>query len=752
MGLVFPPTGWQPRSEDALMPDKTLRRDYVFGFNSTVKNAVHLTSPSECVYPVAAMVVVLDLVENRQRVFEGHTNDVTSLAWNAAKRICASGQAEPKGKDGPFVAVWSPDDVSRTLAELVHPNRSRQISAVALSPDGQTAVSFAADDHFCIFIWRGFLAKERRGGPFAEEWKPLRPASVHSVSAGRQLTDAVFPSTCFTAQGDGSFYFYTVGEKGFKLWSVGISSSAAVALSSKKGTFGKSAAPKSPTFIAEAGDGFAWLVGDNGSFYVVQGNTVIREKRLTSASPPVALGCVAALPGGRWLAGAADGKIYFGCTDPVPRVLETWSLAELGGEASLLCSTSTPRLSDVSVVDSTAVFGTSNHSLLWVDLGRKELVRVLQVSHGPEAWAMDFHPSLAILASGSSAGDVRFWNVAERRPAVGRVLKIGIGVWAMAFSPDGSLLALGCDKGFLEVDSFPALQPILQARLSPAGERITDLRFDEAGQQIVACCWDQVVYLLRVVQHPDSAPEVFLHRTLTGNSSSPQCAMFSADGQFVMSNAKDTQILFWRTRDGHRVTSTSAFRDTRWQKPWTCLLGWPVIGIWGDSDYDQTDINTVCSSLGSDEVVAIGDDYGKVKLFRFPTPFLEPQCQVCPGHASHVTVVRFSRTDMLASLGGDDHSIVLWSLERTAPRMGPWGPIEESRYQRDLARQTGAAPTIPQQVLQAAPPAPQPAWPSPTAWPQQEAPPKQAPRAPSRDGGRRHRNAGQGAAECLRWD
>ncbi|CAE7611023.1 EML3, partial [Symbiodinium pilosum] len=282
-----------------------------------------------------------------------------------------------------------------------------------------------------------------------------------------------------------------------------------------------------------------------------------------------------------------------------------------------------------------------------VDYTRHQLVRVLQVSHPAEAWALDFHPQLAIMATGSARGDVRFWNVADRKPAVGKVLKTEWSVWALTFLPtDGSLMALGHDKGMVEVLRFPSLQPCFRERLSHAAERVSALRFSDSGTWLAAGCWDQEVYLLKLTTASSGNTEVRLHRVLSGNSSSPTAVMFSADSQYVMSNSKDCQILYWNTKDGAPQKHMSIFRDTRWQKPWTSVLGWHVIGIWGDPNYDGSDINSACqSNEPMDDLLAFGDDYGCVKLIRFPSPFVDPGVKVYSGHASHVTAVRFSRSN-----------------------------------------------------------------------------------------------------------
>merc|ERR1719253_156744 len=127
------------------------------------------------------------------------------------------------------------------------------------------------------------------------------------------------------------------------------------------------------------------------------------------------------------------------------------------------------KLAVMKVQGSRLLLGTVNHALFMADLSQPGAGHCLQVSHTDEAWAMDFHPSLAILATASKAGDVRFWNVADKRPAVGKILKAKAEVISLAFRSQGDLLALGCEKGLLEVCGFPSLQPVFLETLSKGG-------------------------------------------------------------------------------------------------------------------------------------------------------------------------------------------------------------------------------------------------------------------------------------------
>jgi hypothetical protein len=92
----------------------------------------------------------------------------------------------------------------------------------------------------------------------------------------------------------------------------------------------------------------------------------------------------------------------------------------------------------------------------------------------------------------------------------------------------------------------------------------------------------------------------------------------------LQSNCGAYELLFWVLRDQvtHptwvREPSASQLRDAEWAT-WTCVLGWPVQGIWPDRA-DGTDINAADRNhLFSDlPVLATADDFGQVKLLHYP--------------------------------------------------------------------------------------------------------------------------------------
>ncbi|MGL4948326.1 MAG: hypothetical protein ACRC42_02985, partial [Mycoplasma sp.] len=86
------------------------------------------------------------------------------------------------------------------------------------------------------------------------------------------------------------------------------------------------------------------------------------------------------------------------------------------------------------------------------------------------------------------------------------------------------------------------------------------------------------------------------------------------------------------------------------------VLGWPVQGIWPECASGD-DINA-CAIDKTKRVMVTSDDFGKVKLFRYPSVKEKSAFNQYNGHSSHVTCVRFSSNNKyVISTGGNDKAI-----------------------------------------------------------------------------------------------
>ena len=92
---------------------------------------------------------------------------------------------------------------------------------------------------------------------------------------------------------------------------------------------------------------------------------------------------------------------------------------------------------------------------------------------------------------------------------------------------------------------------------------------------------------------------------------------------------------------------------------WTLRSGWPVLGIYPACAMTD-DINAVDRSPDGN-VIATADDFGLVKLFKYPSPVPKSSFNNYTGHSSHVTNVMFTKNKVgdkyLITTGGEDKCI-----------------------------------------------------------------------------------------------
>lgn len=66
----------------------------------------------------------------------------------------------------------------------------------------------------------------------------------------------------------------------------------------------------------------------------------------------------------------------------------------------------------------------------------------------------------------------------------------------------------------------------------------------------------------------------------------------------------------------------------------------------------------------SNKLLATADDFGKVKLFKYPCVTAGAKFKVFEGHSSHVTNAAFTPdNNYLISAGGNDKSLFQWRLK-----------------------------------------------------------------------------------------
>lgn len=255
-------------------------------------------------------------------------------------------------------------------------------------------------------------------------------------------------------------------------------------------------------------------------------------------------------------------------------------------------------------------------------------------------------------------GFLRVWSYHLRKQL--RCVDMGIMARCCSYSDDGTMIAVGYggrvgrgkqkQDGLIRVYSSGEFSVLFETRDSK--KWVSEIKFSKDGRFLAAGAHDNSIYMY-------SVPQQFKRKfKFTKHNSYITHFDFSADGNVLQSNCGGYEILFSDTNKGTLISRGSTLSEKDWAT-WTCPLGWPTLGIWPPCA-DGTDVNAVDRSP-SGSLLATADDFGKLKLFRYPCVVEKSKFVEFSGHSSHVTNVRWGPSDSwLVTTGGNDKCVFQW--------------------------------------------------------------------------------------------
>ena len=317
-----------------------------------------------------------------------------------------------------------------------------------------------------------------------------------------------------------------------------------------------------------------------------------------------------------------------------------------------------------------------------------------------ELWGLATHPLDAdVFATAGDDSTVKIWSISKNL-LLGSV-NVGWPARALAWHPSGTVLAVGYhewEKGggggkkttktkskasgaAGESDHNGAVRLYSYARTGDNAEltkladgceskaTVADIKFSPLGNVLAVGTHDRKLYKYDLSDHRDS--DYFRSvKIFTKHSSAVLHFDFSVDEKWMQSTCQAYELLFSEAKTAVQETSASKLAHYNSQRTdenaqqqwitWTCPLGWPVQGIW-PSGADGSDINSVDRSHAGN-IIATADDFGLVKLFRYPCVKENSKFVECTGHSSHVTNVRWTLEDVLISVGGNDKCVFVWRI------------------------------------------------------------------------------------------
>lgn len=289
-----------------------------------------------------------------------------------------------------------------------------------------------------------------------------------------------------------------------------------------------------------------------------------------------------------------------------------------------------------------------------------------------DLWACATNPTDPdVFATAGDDETIRVWSINLKRLL--RKAKLNGPVRALTWSPDGATLVAGMGgtvsgvrhpkDGVFLVLKADTLDVVHEGRDSRHWIRCVKCSPD--GTKIAIGSMDHKVYLY------DRATVRLLHKCTKHNSYVTHLD-FSADSQFVQSDAADFEHLFHVVEDGSHVRSPSQLKDAEWAT-WTCIYGWPVQGCWPTLGAAETGRDTktqITSTDTTDQLVAAGDENGDLRLYRNPTGRGSISVKCTHSHASSISAVAFSAAASaqcsadrhIITTGRSDRSIAVWKV------------------------------------------------------------------------------------------
>jgi len=235
-----------------------------------------------------------------------------------------------------------------------------------------------------------------------------------------------------------------------------------------------------------------------------------------------------------------------------------------------------------------------------------------------------FTPDGHLLAAGCDDGGVKLWDMAGRT----EVATLGDSDWiySVAFNSDGSLLAAGGYDGTVKL--WDMASGTVVEEFAAHSSTVNSVAFSPNGTLLASCeRYESTVKLWDVKSYQEIA-------TLSGHSDSVISVAFNPDGTVLSSGSADGHVKLWNTETYKELGSLPPLSHSD-----------AVNSVIFSSD------GSLLASGSDDETVMLWDLASGKKIATFT------------GHSSSVYSVAFSPDDSILASLSYDNSIRLWDVE-----------------------------------------------------------------------------------------
>mmetsp|Transcript_7809 Transcript_7809/g.11582 ORF Transcript_7809/g.11582 Transcript_7809/m.11582 type:complete len:673 (+) Transcript_7809:52-2070(+) len=618
----YPPflngVAWEPEKVDkegGVDIDYKLELEWIHGASkkNTKGNLCGVNAEGNLVYSAAAVGVVYNPKDHTQRFVTGHTDDIVCLDMHPDGTLVATGS---RGKDDE-VHIWD-----TTTME------TKAVLKTSFTPGGVVCVSFCRTNPSLIAVLGGNNENQKlQIWKWEDEEKTFEQDKIASTIT----------------------YSFLFNNENRMVWTgkngVQILTMEDGALDAKRASLSSNGGEIQRCFASCMGDAEnKTVVGTkSGDLYVLEDHNLTHIVKAHKGSCRALSRCK-----GGFVSVGADGNCRTWTFDADEGVKPVRNV-QLRDYGRAVCAN-----------DDMAYVFEKDGDVVAVNFedDSSEIIMYGHASSG-EAWCLDVVGDR--LYTGSDDGRIVVVDNSTNKK-IGEV-KGKLKPRDIDVSPDNQFIAVASSKGTvfilarsdLEKSELTIIKDLDVAKRND--ERVEAIRFSPDGKWLAVGSADTTLNIYEVAKDFKRVARLSDHTSTIFNLS------WDEESKHIVTTCRAYEVLYWgRNKRGRwrRLPYPSTLADEDWHD-YSCTLGWKVRGVWDMSDYnDGTDINQLAVDK-SRNLIAAGDDHGKIVLVRFPTLYQLPPREMYSGHASHITRVKFSG-DYLYSAGGFDECFFKWKV------------------------------------------------------------------------------------------
>lgn len=608
--------------EDNSPPDHQLALEWVYGYRGADQaRNLWVLEKGDLVYYIGAVFIIYNRMDEKQKHYRGHTEDVQCADLHPLQDIMVSGQKAGVVPDTEaHIRVWDLITLE-TLALLGIGECGLGISGVAFSTlnKGQfvSAVDESSDRILSIWDW----PKDELIARVVTNTTKIYGLAFHPFDNNLIITHGV-GHLCFWGRRKDSF---------FERVDVADKDSLQVSFTTIE--------------FLESGD---LVVGDSEG-YISSYSVTNEGEYYQSFKFPAhekAISCIFIMAEGTMLTGGEKDRFIkaWDTNADFEKITELELNISVGGPRTI--APQWPGRSDGNIY-----VGTVNNLILEGSLQRK--FNMILFGHTSKLRGIATHPSDISFVSVGSDKTIANW----RRSKLLWKVQVQTECLSVCYHPQGTVVVVGTADGNMLVLKTESGDLVSTTRL--CGSPITAVKFCLDGDLVAAASSNGSIYIYKSSRDGFS----YKKQSKLSGGQSLNYLDWDEDSEYMQTCTTDFNLNFWSTLTNKMEKTGSSLRDMIWVDQ-TCPVGWAVSGLWNNFKYESDVTLSSVNVNPSRSLTVSGDTDGFVRLLRYP--ILSPKAEFYEEKvvSGPIYSIRFFYDESyVVGVGGEEGAVFKWKIK-----------------------------------------------------------------------------------------